>query len=231
MEIGVTRREVKYFLNRSSADTLKARLSAFLPIDRAGPPDGYLVRSLYFDTLNDRDFQDKINGIETRQKIRLRIYGAGDATAKLEVKQKQGMDQWKYSVTFTREDAELLIQCRYEVLLEKYKSAFVQQTLRKMQMESYIPRTIVEFNRVAFTQTSNDTRITFDSSIRETESDFDLFSPDLHLRPILCPVILEVKFNRFLLSYIKSALVLADRMPISISKYCLGRQIGYSGGY
>ena len=40
--------------------------------------DGYTIRSLYFDTVNDDDFYNKIDGLETRRKIRIRIYDPDD---------------------------------------------------------------------------------------------------------------------------------------------------------
>ena len=51
---------------------------------------GYPLRSLYFDSLDDRDFEEKENGIELRRKIRLRNYGASSSFAMLEMKQKEG---------------------------------------------------------------------------------------------------------------------------------------------
>jgi len=229
-ETKVARREMKYLLNQCTASSLKAKIQKVLPIDNYSGSDGYAVRSLYFDTVYDRDFHDKVDGLEIRHKIRLRIYSAADLVAKLEVKKKQGSDQWKYSATIAREDAELMVQGRYEKVLAKYKSPFIQAVLRQMIMESYIPKTIVEFHRLAFTEKTNDTRITFDTSLKASEAGFDLFSPKLHLYAVRYPVIMEVKFNRFLLSHIKTVLQLANQLPVATSKYCLGRQIGLRGG-
>ena len=51
---------------------------------------GYPIRSLYFDTPEDRDFHEKEDGIELRRKLRLRCYAPDAAFALLEMKQKQG---------------------------------------------------------------------------------------------------------------------------------------------
>jgi len=229
-EVGVARREVKYRPDRCLAHRLMANMAKVLPTDNPGHRDGYLVRSLYFDTVYDADYHDKVDGLEVRHKLRLRIYGPDASTAKLEEKRKQGRDQWKYSVTLPRGDAELMAAGRYAEALGKHRSPFVQSVLRQMTMRGYVPKTIVEFRRLAFTHPANDTRITFDTSLTASESDLDLFSTRLHLRPINCPVILEVKYNRFVLSHIKSVLQLADQVPVSVSKYCLGRQITMTGG-
>ena len=228
-EIGVVRREMKYTLDRCTADILRAKLGMLLPVDKFGPSEGYYVRSLYFDTLYDKDYHDKVDGLETRHKIRLRIYDPRDTTAKLEVKKKVGREQWKYSASVDREDARLIIEGAYGKLRGKYKSPFLQNVLRKMEMECYAPKTIVEFHRLAFVEYTNETRITFDTSLQATEADMSIFSTNLSLYPIAYPAILEVKYNRFLLSHIKSVLQITDQMPVSTSKYCLGRQNTFRG--
>ena len=225
MERSVARREIKYLLDLRCAENLRSELLKLLAIDSNGSESGYIVRSLYFDTIYDNDYYDKIDGLETRRKIRLRIYTPEDKTAKLEVKEKVGDNQWKRSATISREDVQLVISGRYSELFGKYDSPFLQMLFYKMETECYRPKTIIEYNRLAFMNQANETRITFDSSLRATESNFDLFSAQLPLYPILYPVVLEVKYRHFLLSYIKHALDMADQAPISISKYCLGRQI------
>ncbi|MGN0414737.1 MAG: VTC domain-containing protein [Agathobacter sp.] len=57
----------------------------------------YMVRSLYFDTPEDRDYFQKINEQNVRRKIRLRIYSPTDQRAKLEMKQKENIFQRKRS--------------------------------------------------------------------------------------------------------------------------------------
>ena len=69
----VNRRELKYRLNAAQVPAIRRRLSAFLLPDDHSGADGYWVRSLYFDTPADSDFWDKVDGLDCRQKIRLRI--------------------------------------------------------------------------------------------------------------------------------------------------------------
>ena len=64
-----------------------------------------------------------------------------------------------------------------------------------------------------------------DHQIRASETCMDLFNPALNTYPVLPSFhgVLEVKYNGFLLSYIKEAVSWADRSEISVSKYCLAR--------
>ena len=54
-----------------------------------------------------------------------------------------------------------------------------------------------------------------------------LFDPKLPLYPVFDPfnVVLEVKFDGFLLSYIRSMLNMVDKSELSVSKYCLARSV------
>ena len=98
-----------------------------------------------------------------------------------------------------------------------------------MTTECYRPKSIVEYQRQAFMARENNIRLTFDSRLRATESSVELFDPRLPLYPVFDEdkVILEVKYDRFLLGYVKQILSRVDRRSISSSKYCLSRSIGY----
>ena len=98
-----------------------------------------------------------------------------------------------------------------------------------MQIHAYRPVTIVEYRRKAFIAKENKIRITFDNQIVATESSFDLFDPNLNMNPILDPydVVMEVKFNGFLLGYIRQLIDSINRSELSVSKYVLARQNAY----
>lgn len=222
----VLRQEKKYFLNMQDFYRISAQLSPLMLQDAHNGALGYQIRSLYFDTPYDEDFYDKENGLELRRKIRLRIYDPNNDFAMLEIKQKQGALQKKRSLRVTREDAKKLIQCDYEPLLA-YEDAFAAECYGLMKMKCYRPKTVVEYKRKAFIAKENRIRITLDSELTATESCFDIFNSHLPMYSVLPSYhsVLEVKFNGFLLSYIKDLLNLADRSPLSVSKYCMARSV------
>lgn len=88
-----------------------------------------------------------------------------------------------------------------------------------MHCRCYRPKAVVEYRRQAFVARENHIRITLDSQLTATESSFQLFSPRLPLYPVMDPfhMVLEVKYNGFLLSYIKDLLDLVERCPSSAS--------------
>lgn len=223
----VYRQEKKYFMNLLDMARLSARLDQVMLRDAHSGAQGYAIRSLYFDSLDERDYQEKVDGIELRRKLRLRIYDPAADFAMLEMKQKEGIYQKKRSLRIARADAEALARGCYDSLLS-YPDPFAAECYGLMTMWCYRPKTIVEYRRLAYIARENKIRITFDRDIRANEACCDLFSPNLNLYPVLDPfnLVLEVKYNGFLLSYIKDLVNGANRSELSVSKYCLARSAG-----
>ena len=208
----VMRQEKKYLINLADGQQLCSRLGNVMIQDEHNGAMGYNIRSLYFDTLNDDDFNDKVDGLELRHKIRLRCYDPHAGYAMLEMKQKEGQYQKKRSLRMGREDAKRLVKGDYTPLLH-YHEPFARECYGLMNWQCYRPKAVVEYRRHAYIA---------------KEADFDIFSPELLQYPVLDPynAVLEVKYNGFLLSYIKDLVNEADRSEFSTSKYCLARSIG-----
>lgn len=105
----VLREEKKFFLDQAAALALRAHLRPVLHADAHNGADGYPVRSLYFDTPDERDFCEKEDGVELRRKLRLRVYSPTADFALFEMKQKQGRYQRKRSLRLPRDAAQALI--------------------------------------------------------------------------------------------------------------------------
>ena len=222
----VFRSEHKYLIPLWQMYSLSHTLSNVIQEDPHNEGDGYLVRSLYFDSLGNRDFQEKEDGVFLRRKIRLRCYGADSDFAVLEMKQKEGSLQRKRSLRLAREDAQALIHRNYGVLL-KYRDSFAAECYAVMNSHVYLPKSVVEYRRKAFIAKENRIRITFDHHLIGTEGGFDIFSSHLLQNPIMeqNAVVLEVKYDGFLPSYIKDLLKACNRSELSVSKYCLSRAV------
>ena len=225
----VYREEKKFLIHIEDFLKTSHYLDGLMMQDEHNGTFGYRIRSLYFDSAYDQDYFEKLDGVELRRKIRLRIYDPASDFAMLEMKQKEGPYQLKRSLRITRRDAERLIRGDYTPLLG-YEEDFAAECYALMQMKLYRPKTIVEYNRKAFIAKENKIRVTFDNNIVATETSFDLFSPNLNMYPVLdkFAVVLEVKFNGFLLNYIKDMLDTVNKSELSVSKYMLARQASYN---
>lgn len=228
--LDVTRKENKYNIGLIETASMKRRLGIYMDPDPHNGETGYLVRSLYFDTLHDADFEQKVDGYDERQKIRLRVYSADAGTAKLEVKEKTDALQRKRSLSLDRAEAERMIGGDYRFLLLR-KEALAHWLYTFLSAHCYRPKCVVEYDRYAYIMEHNDTRITFDQNLRASESGFDIFDRDLALYPVSAPgaVTMEVKYTGFLLTCLKNELNHCDKTRCSNSKYCRARMITKRG--
>ncbi|WP_022747780.1 polyphosphate polymerase domain-containing protein [Lachnobacterium bovis] len=227
--LDVLREEKKYDMTSSELLLVKSKLSKVLLGDSFNGFNSYLVRSLYFDSYTDRDLNEKAAGLSERKKIRLRIYHTDAKKAKLELKAKSGTMQRKRSLTILKEDAIELIKGNYSVLL-KYTESIAMEFYVIMSSELYRPKCVIEYDRIAMRAPENNIRITIDTGVRSNEANFDFFSDKLDFYKVMPDDkgVLEVKYNRFLPSYIKLALNVSDKLETSVSKYVLARK--FAGG-
>lgn len=222
--LSVSRVELKYSISHFQYISLSERLGNILLQDPNNGETGYNIRSLYFDSYSDKDFYDKLGGIENRKKIRLRIYTCDDKKAKLEIKRKYGDSQEKKTALIDREDAEELIKQNYEVLT-KYDSDVVSMIYNIMKIDRLRPVVLVEYKRKAFIHPMNNIRLTLDSEIKSSETNFDLFNEDVVLSPTsdYYQSILEVKYNEIIFKWITDVLNYYDLNRQSYSKYMMSR--------
>lgn len=222
----VRRREIKYLLNTEDYKKVKNHIRKVLTSDIHNKDGGYTIRSLYFDTIDDRDFQEKEAGVEIRRKVRLRVYDPEATFAMLEMKQKEGDYQLKRSLVISREDAILLSKGNYSCLLD-YEDPFAMEMYLFMTMNLYRPKVIVEYRRDAFVVKENSIRLTFDHDIVATEASMNIFDPNLQMNPIIDKnnYVLEVKYNGFLLSYVKDLIESVSCINTSVSKYYMSRNV------
>ena len=107
------RHEWKHEINASDLLILRQRLTAVAKPDphAAG---SYQIRSLYFDTPADRALREKLDGVNRREKFRIRCYNGDTAFIRLEKKSKLNGLCAKESVCITeKETAALLAGIRF----------------------------------------------------------------------------------------------------------------------
>lgn len=150
----VNRKEKKFLLDMAAARRLEMQLSAVMRADPHNGAFGYPVRSLYFDTPHDRDFAEKLFGLDPRRKVRLRVYSPQADFALLELKQKQGEVQQKRSLTVSRQEAQHLIAGDYGFLAHR-PEPFAAEMHGLMSINGYRPKTVVEYDRTAFVAQEN----------------------------------------------------------------------------
>ena len=219
----VLRLEQKYLLTLEQYYRCRHEIEQVLRPDSYSGLEGYWIRSLYFDSLSNRDYREKQAGIKYRRKVRLRIYSPDARTAKLEIKQKENIWQRKISIPLTRPEAEKVVQGNYSVLLAKGQEAVKAYAM--MNTFCYRPKSVVTYFRQAYTGAENHLRITFDKEITTSQTHLHLFekgnSDEMLQNPYF--VIMEVKFHQFVPAYVKEILNHCEVSAGSFSKYMMSR--------
>lgn len=226
------RHELKFFIDRAEMDVLVRRLGAIIPRDSNAEAGEYMIRSLYFDDEFDSAYEEKLAGVESRKKYRIRIYNLSDSVIKLECKQKQGHYINKTSAALSREEADAVIAGDYGFLSSRCEDV-CRQFYFECADRGMKPRVIVDYDRTPFVFPYGDVRITFDCRIRAGLFCGSLFDRQLPVAEVLEPgrLVMEVKFTEYLPEVIRSLLCVSDGEYTAYSKYtmCLEKKKELSG--
>ena len=108
------RHEWKHLINYGDYIELKRRLCAVLSPDPHAEPNGtYSVRSLYFDNVCDKVLREKLNGVNNREKFRIRYYKDDPSFLRLEKKQKTGGLCSKLTAQLTQAEAQSIVEGKW----------------------------------------------------------------------------------------------------------------------
>lgn len=226
-QVNIYRHEIKYFINRRQAAELRLFLRKNMDLDKNSDDTGsYWIRSLYFDTIDNKDYYEKINGHNIRKKIRLRIYNIDTSTVKLEIKNKYNNYMLKESVSISREEANKFINGDSSFLLN-YNQKVTNKIFTYMHTDFYRPNVIIDYEREAYYYPFQSIRVTLDKNICANFSSQDLFNENISMIPVLNNnlFVLEVKYNHMIPVILQKALSTFVIQKSQISKYCLGRNI------
>lgn len=219
------RNELKYLCSEGELLLLQSRVQALCDPDAHAGPDGiYNIRSIYFDNQWNRYYYENEDGIDPREKYRIRIYNASSQRISLECKKKERTMTHKDSCSLTWTqfcrimDQQLTTSDINSPLLEKFYLLQSQENLK--------PKIIVGYERTPFVYDFGNVRITFDRNIGSSADLGAFFDPHLSLRPILpCGKhILEVKYDELLPNFLYDAMSLGSLQRTTFSKYYLCRK-------
>ncbi len=221
----VFRKEIKYLIDHRTSLLLQQRLDQIMRRDAQGNNGNYFIRSQYYDSIEDSDLWDNLDGLYEKRKIRLRIYSLEDTTVKLEYKCKNGSDGVKYSLPISREEALRMEQGDASFLLN-YNSELAIRLYLRITQGCYRPKTIIDYNRLAFEYPAGDVRITFDTDMRAAEYPYGLFEKvGTNAFSNTEQVLMEVKYTGFLPETIAEVLKEANCLYTSHSKYSRARML------
>lgn len=223
-ERATARHEYKISINMGDYLVMKNRLRHVLKTDRNTGSNGYyLVRSLYFDTPKDKALREKLDGVNQREKFRLRLYNGNTDFIRLEKKSKRNSLSYKESVAVTSEEVERMLSNDCAWMMDE-KRPLAIELYTKMMREGLQPKTIVEYKRDPYIFPAGNVRVTLDSNIKTGLLSKDFLSKDAPLVSIKNgAMIMEVKYDNFLPEIIRNLVHIGNRRTAAFSKYAAAR--------
>jgi hypothetical protein len=222
------RHETKHIITYSDYLSVRSRLKLLAKCDQnVGPSGKYRIRSLYFDNYNDKALREKIDGVNQREKFRIRYYNEDTSFIRLERKSKYNGLSNKIAASITKEEVNRILDGDYEFLKES-KQALLIDLYTKMQNQLLRPKVIVEYEREPFVYTIGNVRITFDMNIKTGLYSKEFFRQDI---PLLNAqennlIVMEVKYDEFIPEIIKLCIQVNERQNSAMSKYAICRRFG-----
>ena len=218
------RQEIKQLLSPAQTMLLQQRISAILAADsHSGADESYTIRSVNFDTFDDRAFHEKEAGISEREKIRVRFYDFQDNLINLERKEKRENLIYKESAPLSREVADAVFQGDYSALLSCHNE--LADYVYGLSVSAGLrPIVVVDYVRKAYVYPVGNVRITFDMALQAGRTDIPLWQAGNVSDVLEGSTILEIKFNQYLPEHIRQLLGSVPGETMALSKYTLCRQ-------
>ncbi len=217
------RHEWKHQINQSDLLILRSRLSAITGRDSHAKDGTYEIRSLYFDNLTDKVLREKLDGVNKREKFRIRYYNGDTGLIRLEKKSKTNNLCLKQSTALTIEQTRSISQGEYDWMATS-PEPLIQELYSKIISQGLRPKVIVDYIREPFVYAPGNVRITLDYKIRTGLKCTDFLNPDCITVPIPDSlIILEVKWDEYLPDIIRKAVGLTNRQAQAFSKYAACR--------
>lgn len=220
------RHEWKHEINLSDQLVIRQRLRAVAQPDPHARDGRYRIRSLYFDTPSDKALREKIDGVDRREKFRLRFYNGDTALIHLEKKSKRNGLCAKETAALTAAEVQAILDGDLAWMPSSGRPLVIE-LYSKMASQLLRPKTIVDYTREPFVYPQGNVRVTLDYDIRTGLGCTDFLDPGCPTIPAGdAPAILEVKWDAYLPEVIRAAVQLPGRRASAFSKYAACRVYG-----
>ena len=171
----------------------------------------------------DQTLREKLDGINNREKFRIRYYNFDTSVIHLEKKSKRNGLGHKEMAAMTADEAQQIVDGSWE-WMKNADRPLIKELYSKMQSQGLRPKTIVDYTREPFVYAPGNVRVTLDYDIRTALRSVDFLNPHCVTIPAgNAPIILEVKWDAFLPNIIRDIVQLEGRHTSAFSKYAICR--------
>jgi len=230
-----SRYEYKYLVSNDLIDTIRAEILPYMELDDFANKHSngqYTVRSIYYDSPQFDCYREKVDGIQVRNKFRIRSYNqqSKKSIAFLEIKHKNTncISKSRAPIYFTNIAKSLYSKRVNDYVLSFNGNGVEKKDARKFFYYYYLknlhPAILVIYDREAFEgKFDSSLRLTFDKNLRSViyPSLKQLYSEDKNKRTMNNNFILEVKFYGSLPVWIKTIITKYKLDRRALSKYTM----------
>ena len=172
---GHYRHELKYLITCADYLAIRQRVRTVMEQDPHAGSDGtYQIRSIYYDNYRDKALREKLDGIQKREKFRIRWYNDDFSFLTLEKKLKHNDLCMKLDAPITVDELQRMLYAPGSWMMA-HREPLVQELYCKIRSQQLQPRVVVSYVREPYIFRAGNVRVTFDFRIQTS-----LFHP-LHL--------------------------------------------------
>lgn len=183
--------EIKKTFNINTTEILKRRLALFMDIENKE-----YIRDLYFDSPNNEELVEKVNGEIVTEKFRIRYKNLDSSDIHLEKRMKNDGKYKKISAIITEEDVENILNGDIEYLAFSDKK-ILRDFYLNMMCEKIEPKAIIEFERQSFVYERSDITVNIDTSRRVSLNEEDIMDDEIKSVAINeDTAVIEVRYNK-----------------------------------
>ena len=222
------RLEYKYLVPLSSMDRLRIDLQKYQEYDGYAtkrPNKEYTVRSIYLDTHDYQCYYEKLDGLHSRKKFRIRGYNTPEENNQIffEIKRKYDNFISKSRAGFYFHDLHEVLKNTQKApnLIDRDEDDF-EYFYYYYQLKRLEPKVLVVYDREPFEcKFGSQLRITFDKNLRSKSVDtyLQLYDDDKLMDVYRSEFVFEVKFFQVLPRWISRVLEKYDLTRLAVSKY------------
>ena len=180
----------------------------------------------HFDDVYSSAYYEKVDGLEKREKYRIRLYNFDDSLIRLERKEKNRDLTHKEQVIISKEECVNILNGEYD-LIDIKKNKLLEEFILKVKLNDIKPDVIVDYDRLAYVYPVEEVRITFDENIKSGRFNYNLFDKEVYLYDAIekNEVVLEVKFNNYIPKHIVKVIETIPSIRLAVSKFALCKEV------
>jgi len=217
------RHELKFICSEAELMLIESRIRTIMKVDEHTDENGeYLIRSVYFDDIYKNCFYDNENGVDPREKYRIRVYNRSSERIMLEKKSKKRGMTGKEACQIDMKLCEGLLQGHRMTLGQKH--TLLDEFIREYNERLFEPVMLGEYLRKPYVYPLGNVRVTFDRNISASSyvtGLFDEWIPKVNVLPTGRHV-LEVKYDDYLPDVLANIINTNHMQQTTFSKFYLG---------